>query len=128
MKKGFTLIEMIGSIVILAMIALIAFPAVLNLLNSSQSKVDDGVKNYIIGAAREYVSEHVNCYPKNSNATMPSECGGSVPVINDDKLTVGLLLNQGYASEKSITEDMKNDYIKVTTNGTIYEYEYNEVS
>ena len=41
MKNGFTLAELLGTIVILALIALIAFPAVLGLLNNSQNETDE---------------------------------------------------------------------------------------
>lgn len=133
MKKGFTLIEMIGSIVILAMIAIVAFPAVLNLLNNSQGKIDDAMKNTAIGAAREYVNDHVNCYPR--IGSLPTECTSS-PNIENELLTVQHLIDKGYLSETEISnhEEMKNDCIKVTLSSDKnsknqakkYEYEYVE--
>ena len=113
MKKGFTLIEMIGSIIILAMIALVAFPAVLNLITNSQKKVDKSMQDAAISAASEYVMDHVNCYPRIS--TVPSECTGK-PQLNDETLTVETLINAGYLSEKDINNqtELKNDVIKIT--------------
>ena len=102
MKKGFTLIEMIGSIVILAIIALVAFPAVLNMLNSSQGKVDSGMQDYVKGAASEYVNDHVNSYPRNA-------------VDSTGKLiNVSTLLSEGYLTSKAISDAMNNDQVKVT--------------
>lgn len=113
MKRGFTLIEMIGSIIILAMIALVAFPAVLNLITNSQGKIDESMKESIIGAAREYVEDHVNCYPR--IGTIPPECE-NIPHIEDERLTTELLINNGYLTEKNIHNqtEMKNDVVKVS--------------
>lgn len=119
MKKGFTLIEMIGSIVILAIIALVAFPAVLNMLNSSQGKVDSGMQDYVIGAASEYVNDHVNSYPRKE--------GASAQFIN-----VSTLLSEGYLTSKAISDEMNNDQVKVTvkkntistTSKDVYIYQY----
>lgn len=57
-KKGFTLIELIGSIVIIAALALIAFPAILSLLNSGQKQVDNNVIKFMESAALDYVNEN----------------------------------------------------------------------
>ncbi len=128
MKKGFTLIEMIGSLVILAILALVAFPAILNMLNRSGGKVESSMQEYIIGAAKEYVADHVNCYPRVASYTYnTSECPTNKPRIDNNYLTVSLLLSEGYITEKSINndEDMKNDYIEVSlTSKNIYSYKY----
>ena len=129
MKKGFTLIEMIGSIVILAIIALVAFPAVLNILNSSQGKIDDNMKSYAIGAAKEYVNDHVNCYPRSSSSyTYPGECTEKPSLQNNNtkkQLTVNFLISEGYMTDKSVTEEMKDDYVLVGVNGyKVYTFEY----
>lgn len=129
MKKGFTLIEMIGSIVILAIIALVAFPAVLNMLNTSQGKVDQGMKDYAIGAAKEYVGDHVNCYPRSSSSySYPNTCTGK-PRLDNNGLTIQVLIDEGYMTDKSSDDDMKNDYISVIVNeDKVYTYEYKEVN
>ena len=57
-KNGFTLIELIASVTILALIALIAFPAILNSLSSGQAKVDDGVKKVVESAAEAYANDY----------------------------------------------------------------------
>ena len=64
MKNGFTLAELLGTIVILALIALIAFPAVLGLLNNSQNETDEAMQNFAITAARNYVNDNMDSYPK----------------------------------------------------------------
>ena len=57
-NKGFTLIELLASITILGMVAIIAFPAILNLLSDSQNKIDKSKEEYVISAAREYVNDN----------------------------------------------------------------------
>lgn len=99
MKKGFTLVEMLGSIIILAIIALIAFPAVLNLLGTSQNKIDDSTKKYVLEAARSYVNDHVNDYPR-------------VGILEEKKeiIYISTLKNEGYISDN--TYDNKKDLLE----------------
>lgn len=59
-KKGFTLVELIGVVVILGLIALVAFPALLNQINDSKKQVSDSQKNIIISAAKTYVEDNKN--------------------------------------------------------------------
>lgn len=100
-NKGFTLIELVGSIVILAVIALIAFPALLSMLNNSQKNVDDSVKGIIESAAEEYVNDHIDDYPASGTLNHISICD---------------LVNQGYISvsfyEKN-KQDIDGSSIKV---------------
>ena len=63
-NKGFTLTELLGTIVILAIIAIIAFPAVLGLLNNSQDETDEALKNFAITGARNYVNDNMDSFPK----------------------------------------------------------------
>lgn len=113
MKKGFTLVELLGSIVILAIIALIAFPAVLNLLTSSQNKIDDGLKNYVEEAARSYVSDHVNDYPKDSS---------------DRKIDVITLKNDGYISETNFenNKSIQSGCVKVSVKNNNYVFSFSK--
>ena len=96
MKKGFTLVEMLGSIIILAIIALVAFPAVLNLLGSSQNKIDSSTKEYVLESARSYVNDHVNDYPR-------------AGVLNE-KIEISTLKDEGYISNN--TYENKEDLLK----------------
>ncbi len=59
-KNGFTLIELIGTMVILSLILLIITPAITNSLKKGINNADDQVKESIIAAARNYVSDHKN--------------------------------------------------------------------
>lgn len=54
MKKGFTLIEILGVIVILGVLALITIPVIDNVLRESREKAYNQNVEYILGAALKY--------------------------------------------------------------------------
>ena len=124
MKKGFTLIEVIGTIVILAIIVSIALPATLSVLNKGQSNVDNSVKELVTTAAAKYVNERKNDFPKQLRTI------SSVKTYGDKgNIYVTTLLEQGYI-EQSIYDrycHIKNDYVIVTSNSKKYMYEYKEI-
>lgn len=71
MKKnnGFTLIELLATIIILAGIALVAFPVLLNTIKNSENQIDDVTEKLVINAAKLYVDDNANDYPLvNGNA------------------------------------------------------------
>ena len=55
MKKGFTLVELLGVIVIISAIALIVLPPIINQLGSSESRVDAATESLVKEAAMLYV-------------------------------------------------------------------------
>ena len=69
MKKGFTLVELIGVIIILALIMLLAVPPILNSIRSTRNELSDASKKIIYTAANLYVSENLNDFPKNEGNT-----------------------------------------------------------
>ena len=97
-NKGFTLMELLGSITILALIAIIAFPAILNMLGDSQSKIDKAKQDYVISAAREYVKDN----DLEVNTT----------------IEVSTLIEQNYLKKDMIDEEMKDDKINYTAPST----------
>ena len=125
-NKGFTLAELLGTIVILAIIAIIAFPAVLGLLNSSQEETDKSMQNFAISAAREYVNDNKDLFPKAlATATSEKTYGDS------GNIKVETLINEGYIDSTTINSEkncqMLNDYITVTSDSKKYNYKYVEV-
>ena len=63
-KKGFTLIELLGVIILIAIISLLAFPSILNHIKKAQDTIDKTTKNLVITAAKNYVSDNLNYFPK----------------------------------------------------------------
>ena len=117
-NKGFTLVELLGTIVILAIIAAIAFPAVLGLLNNSQNETDEAMQNFAISAARDYVNDNMDSYPK--------ALEGQTKTYSNIKIKT--LLDDGYIDSNTINSnkncEMLNDEIKVTSDSQKYNYEY----
>lgn len=111
-KKGFTLIELLGSIVLLALIALVAFPVVLNFLSSSKSDIDKAKKSVIIGAAKDYVTDNVNVYGRNSSL--------------DEEIKTSDLIEQGYITNKDImeNEELNKSCVKVSINNETNKYQF----
>ena len=104
-NKGFTLIELLGVIIILATISLVAFPAILNFMSSSNGKIDQAKEKIIISAAKDYVTDN------NTNIA---------------KITTKALIENGYITNKEIiksvdeNQPLENSCVKVTEdNGEI---------
>lgn len=122
-KKAFTLVELLGTIILLSIIALIALPSVLSLLTSSQKEINESYKSAVINAARNYVNDNMDLYPKALEGAEKKDNGN---------ITVKNLLDNGYITDSSINEintcEMMNDYIKITSDFKKYSFEYVEVS
>ena len=56
-KQGFTLVELLGVIVILGIIALISLPPILNQLNSSKKTINESTLKLIYSAGSLYLDE-----------------------------------------------------------------------
>lgn len=124
-KNAFTLVELLGTIILLSIIALIALPSIIGLLNSSQDEIDESYKNIVITAARNYVNDNMDSFPKAlESATVDKE-------YPNGNLEVQMLLDEGYITDSSINEEktceMMNDYIKVTSDYKKYKFTYQEV-
>lgn len=64
MKKGFTLVELIGVVIILALIALLAFPPLLNAIRQSRNELSEASKEILYSNTSSYVSDNANDFPK----------------------------------------------------------------
>ena len=65
MKKnemGFTLIEMMGVIVIISLIAILTFPNIVNQIKKSKKVNNDNIDNALIAAAKKYASDNSQKY------------------------------------------------------------------
>ena len=64
LKKGFTLVELVGVVIILGLIAIIAFPPILNAIRESRGTVSDASKEILYSATSQYVNENSNDFPR----------------------------------------------------------------
>lgn len=115
MKKGFTLLEMLAVIIILAMLSLTVFSLVQNQLQSQKGKLSDATVKLIENAADIYVTERPNAYPKESGNFY---CNVTLKTLVDS----GLLKSPIKDFESGEELDL-NKIVKVTVNGNEYNYE-----
>ena len=113
MKKGFTLVELIGVVIILALIALLAFPPILNSIRKTKIELSNASKEILYNAVDLYISENLNDFPKNN---------GNIYCV-----TLNTLVSKEYLPTKvydSVTgEEISLDSkieIKVENNGYAY--------
>ena len=124
-NKGFTLIEVLAILVILAVIIMISFPIITSSINSSKKKAYNHQVKTIENAARTYMSQNDNLLP---------ESGEYVDVKVTDLKNEGLIQNKDIKNpmyEKNSTEPKKknetfNGCVKVTNNSNKYTYKYRQ--
>lgn len=115
-KKGFTLVELLATLVIIAIITIIAVPKILDWFNNSTDTYKELDENLVIEAARIYVTDHPNNYLPNSNKVY---C-----------ITMPQMVNYGCLDENSVkiisdkSYDQTNMKVKVTYNGNYFEYQF----
>lgn len=63
MKKGFTLVELLGVIALLGLLILIVYPTVMEQIEKKQNEVISTKAKLIYSGAELYVSEHPEEYP-----------------------------------------------------------------
>ena len=119
-RNGFTLIELVGSIVILAIIALIAFPALLSMLNKGENQVNDSVKNVVTSAAEKYVNDHVDDFPKQLTGKTAPTYTIKVVTLKDDGYIETTFYNKYCEIQKAT--------VTVTANTKKYSYSIPENS
>lgn len=111
-EKGFTLIELIGVITLLAIIILITYPSIVNIIKKSNNKIDSATSALIISGAKNMVDENKNSYPLTN---------GNVYCV-----TIKSLINKGY-----VISDLENGngnkintdrYVMIKVNSNKYKY------
>ena len=102
MKKGFTLAELLGVIIILALLSMIAVPAITTSLNKQKKSLCTTQISYMISAAKNWGADHL--------LQLPDE---------GETLTISLseLIKQGYiqGDKDATTEEDKLKIINPNT-------------
>lgn len=119
MKKGFTLTEMLGAIVILAMIALIAFPPILNRIKDSTNAENEAVQKLIVNAAKSYVNTNKNTFQL---------VNGKTYCITLQELVDENLLRSSIVDSKTDEVLDMSKIVKVTVSSGKFNYQYNPSS
>ena len=133
-QKGFTLIEVLAVIVILAMILLIAVPNVNKLINKSKTDNYNNLKNSIVGAAKSYISDYrydisiigfCSDYDKANNVKKNIKGNNSSLVeIVDSKVFVSSLVSKKYlkTSKGNISNPIDNKTLKFDSSYVVVKY------
>ena len=113
MKKnnGFTLIELLAVIIILAAIALVAFPVLLNTIKNSENQIDETTEKLVINATKLYIDDNLNDYPKTN---------GNIYCISFDNLIANKYMEKGIIESTGV--EFTNKVVKVIVNNS-YMYE-----
>ena len=107
-KKGFTLVELLGVIIFIALLSLVMFPNIINSFFEASNDLDKATEKIIIEAAKDYYSE------KEDDIAKMDYC-----------LTVYMLQTEGLLSYDIKDSDGKlidsNRIVKIYKNGSKYE-------
>jgi len=113
-KKGFTIVEIIAVVIVLGLIALLAFPPMLNMIKNSENELSNAAKTLIYTASSQYTSKYVNDFPKKEGNIY---CITIEELIKEEFLTNSIqdenLGDFGLQTKIKITvnNDLKFDYI-----------------
>lgn len=117
MKNGFTLAELLGVIVILAVVALIAFPIVSQSIDKNRQKLYQSQLDEIELGAEKWAYENINMLPTANNSTITITLlnlkeSGFLPLDIKNPITGNLLPN-----DMTITITYRNNSYEITVNG-----------
>lgn len=114
MKKGFTLIEMISVILIMALISITVLPSILNQVSNKTEEISEASEQIIFSTLSNYLNNKTVTYPKVPNNTY---------CITLNELVQNGELSSPIKDLKSGNEIALNTVIKATLN--VYaDYEY----
>ena len=118
--KAFTLIELLGVILILSVVSFIGFSGLTNMLKTNKQKEFNNFKENLYIATQSYIELN-----KNTLTNIKNNSG--VILIN-----VQTLYDEGYIKiipvNPKTEKSASNDQIKVTNNNNILNFEYIEVN
>ena len=113
MKKGFTLVELTGVVIILALISILVMPPIIEMISGKKQEISQAGEKLLFSAGQLYLSENIETYP-----SLPGRiyC-----------MTVGDLINGKYLPDPlkdpiSKEEISLNKYVKAQNNGGIFDY------
>lgn len=66
MKKGFTLTELIGVVIILALLALLSFPSILKMMKGTKIELSEASKEILYNATDNYIKDNPNAFFRNN--------------------------------------------------------------
>lgn len=116
-KKGFTLVELLGVLVIIGILSAISVAIYTNSINSSKNSLSDFQKKQLEEAARTYVA--INTISFNNLFDDPSICVGIANAVLNKE---GLLNNQ--VTDPKDNSNLLEGHIEVNYDTTNNQYTY----
>lgn len=111
-KKGFTLVELLGVMVVLAVILVLSIPPIINQLTKSKQETYEAGEEVIYNAAIQYLEDNVNLKQVTRLSQPEVYCISLQTLVNDGKLKEpikNLKTNENY--------DLEKVYIRLSYNG-----------
>lgn len=87
-KRGFTLVELLAVLVLIAAISLIVFPSIINYINNSKGDINETTKQLIIASADQYMNDK---YKQELNTSV---CFNLQTLIDNEYLEKSTVTNQ----------------------------------
>ena len=63
-KKGFTLVELLGVLVLVAVILIVVVTPIVGQINSKKGEIDEATKMVLFSSATSYLDNYQTLYPK----------------------------------------------------------------
>ncbi len=114
-SQGFTLIELIATIVIIGFVSLMAFPSVMNAVNANKTNSCKYYERSIIAAAKSYIQKENTDLIEN-NSTYQQLISGSFRLSAYDLIRFGYLENYSNSKTKIDTSQNSGAYVMVKIN------------
>jgi competence protein ComGC len=113
-NKGFTLVEMLGVLVILIMTFMLGFPLLTKMIKDNNDKMDTATVSVIEQATADYLTEKSNVYPKGNDYTY---CITLTDLIDNANLTEKQIssLNDKTVIVKTTFSNSKPTYVLTKT-------------
>lgn len=119
-KNGFTLVEMIGVITLLALLTVFALPSIINQVNKKKETMKEALKQTIIAASRIYVDNNKSLFvDKTKTYCISLQKMVDLDYLDDSLFTTN---NSGYKNTDMVkfnytTHDYTFDIVSSCTEG-----------
>jgi len=120
MKKGFTLVELLGVIVILGIISILVVPVVNNMMIESREELAKTQEDAIIKAAKNWGGDNIFLLPDlNCTEVDLEEENPDFSKCDTITITLGQLMNEGFLDNQTIKDVNTNKIYSPATEITI---------
>lgn len=114
MKKGFTLVELLASIVLLGLLMMVSYPKIIEMVENKNEEIDESKQTLIYSAVDTYINNNLNDYPKDIGAKYCFSIDfldkeNLIPVDVDDYLTKSVRIIIGKTNSYKVVESTTCD-------------------